>query len=49
MSGGEHPALKRDSLHPQQDLIGGETRFDDERLDRRLEKPRFLPRHARTL
>src|SRR6266853_1664475 len=49
MSGGEHPPLKRDALHPEQQLIGGETRFDGEWLDRRLEEPRFLPRHAPTL
>ena len=49
MRGREVASLEGNPLHPGDDLIGREPRFDDERLDRRLQEARRLLRHARTL
>jgi hypothetical protein len=46
--GGEIAALKRDAFHAREQLLCAHSCFDDERLDRRLQKTRFLF-HAWTL
>src|SRR5262245_45730522 len=48
MRGGEVAALKRNPLHAGEDAIRRQSRFDGERLDRRLQKTGFLF-HARSL
>ena len=48
MRGREVASLKGDPLHPRENLVGRETAFDDERLDRRLQEARLLF-HARQL
>jgi hypothetical protein len=42
------PSLKRNVLHPRQNLVRGESAFDGEGLDRRLQEARLLF-HARQL
>ena len=45
---GEVPPLKRNPLHPRQNLVRGEPAFDGEGLNRRLQEARLLF-HARQL